>query len=177
MSTPPLPDLKKASDFAKSLIGHLHVNGPLLVALTVVSIAGVFASARLAPEWRLAFFVAATFFISYLAALCWFLGRPIRQAKRHLKSLGVEERLILQPFLLQNKRTRHLNALFAPSASLIGKGILAYATSTFPALEAPVVIQPHIWNYLRKHPETVGLTKADIGKADYQDDSAYLTKP
>jgi hypothetical protein len=38
MSTPPLADLKKASDFAKSLIGHLHVNGPLLVALTVASI-------------------------------------------------------------------------------------------------------------------------------------------
>ena len=177
MSIPPLPDLKKASDFAKNLAGHLNTNGPLLIALTAASIAAIFASAKLAPQWTLGFLVLAVFSISYLASLCWFLGRKVRQAKKHLKALGVEEKLILQPFLLQNKRTRHLNALYAPSASLVGKGILAYATSTFPALEAPVVIQPHIWNYLRKHPEHVGLTQADIGKAAYEDDSAYLTKP
>jgi hypothetical protein len=177
MSIPPLPDLKKASDFAKNLAGHLHTNGPLLIALTTASIAGVFVCAKLRPEWMLAFSILAIFFISYLAALCWFLSRPIRLAKRDLKDLGVEEKSILQSFLLQNKRTAHLNALFAPSASLIAKGILTYASSTFPALEAPVVIQRHAWNYLRKHPETVDLTKADIGKAKYEDDSAYLTKP
>lgn len=177
MSTPQLSDLKKASDFAKSLIGHLDTNGPLLIALTVASVAGVFASSGLDPKWRLAFGILAVFFVSYLVALCWCLGRRVRNTKRNLETLGVEEKSVLRDFLLQDKRTAHLNALFAPSASLIAKGILTYATSSFPALEAPVVIQPYAWNYLRKYPEAVGLTKADIGKANFEDDSTYLSKP
>jgi hypothetical protein len=177
MSTPQLSDLKKASDLAKSLIGHLDSNGPLLIALTVASVSGAFASAGLGPKWRLAFGILSIFFVSYLAALCWCLGRRFRHIKRNIKTLGVEEKLVLRDFLLENKRTAHLNALYAPSASLIAKDILTYATSSFPAVEAPVVIQPYAWNYLRKHPEVVDLTDADIGKADFKDDSTYRSKP
>jgi hypothetical protein len=91
------------------------------------------------------------FLVTYLVVLYWFLGRTLRDIKRHLKNLGKDEKAILREFFLQDKRTAHLNGLFAPSASLIAKGILTYATSTIPILRAPVVIQPYAWKYLRKH--------------------------
>lgn len=176
MPSPELSDLKKASDFTKSLVDQLHANGPLLVALAAASLATLILP-NLPSRWKIILFALSVFFIVYLIVLAIFLGRPLRAARKHLKTLGVEEKRILRPFLLQDRRTAHLNMLHAPSASLIGKGILAPASSVFPALTAPVLIQPHIWKYLRRHPECVGLTTADIGTADYEDDSPWLTKP
>jgi hypothetical protein len=85
--------------------------------------------------------------------------------------------MILREFFLQDKRTAHLNAVFAPSASLIAKGILTYTTSFIPALHAPVVIQPYAYDYLRKRLHLLDLKEEDIGKSDYEDDSPYYTKP
>src|SRR5438874_10455298 len=121
MPVPLSPDLKKASEIAKNLIGQLDTHGPY-----------------------------------------WFLGRTLRDIKRHLKNLGKDEKAILREFFLQDKRTAHLNGLFAPSASLIAKGILTYATSTIPILRAPVVIQPYAWKYLRKHLKLIDLKESDI---------------
>jgi hypothetical protein len=88
--------------------------------------------------------------------------------KYHLKNLGVEEKALLKTFLLQNKRTASLSIFDPPSASLIAKQILGYATGIFSAFNAPILIQPYAWKYLREHPETVGLTKENIGSVSYE---------
>jgi hypothetical protein len=148
-----------------------------LLALAAATLTALLSSSNLPEQWQVVLRAFTVFFVVYLAVLAHFLGRPVRLARKHLKILGVEEKLLLRPFLLQDKRTAHLNMLYAPSASLIAKGILTPASSVIPALNAPVVIQPHIWKYLRKHPEYIGLTAADIGKSKYEDDSPWLTKP
>jgi hypothetical protein len=114
------------------------------------------------------------FLVTYLIILYWFLGRTVRDIKRHLRNLGKDEKVILRQFFLQDKRTAHLNGLFAPSASLIAKGILTYVTSFIPILRAPVVIPPYAWKYLRKHLQLIDLTESDIGKEEYDDDSPWI---
>jgi MFS family permease len=162
-----MPDLKKASDFAASLISRLDTSGPFLIGLATASIVGVFASLGLPTEWQFVFRILAVFFVTYVIVLKWFLHRPIREVKRHLKNLGVEEKALLKQFLLQNKRTTSLSMFDPPSASLIAKGILGFTTGYIPAFNAPIVIQPYAWKYLHKYPEKVDLTKADIGKDAY----------
>jgi superinfection exclusion protein B len=165
-----MPDLKKASDVAASLIARLDTNAPLLIALAIASIVGVFASLGLRTEWQFVFRVLAVFFVTYIIVLKWFLHRPNREMKRHLKNLGVEEKSLLKPFLLQNKRTASVSIFDPPSASLIAKGILGFTTGSFPAFNVPIVIQPPAWKYLQKHPEKVDLEKTDIGTATYESD-------
>jgi hypothetical protein len=177
MNVPELPDLKKASDIAKSLIGQLETHGPLLIGLAVAAIAAAFFATGLPLAWQVAIRATAVFLVTYLVVLYWFLGRTIRNVKRHLRNLGREEKMILREFFLQDKRTAHLNSVFAPSASLIAKGILTFATSFIPALNAPVVIQPYAYDYLRKRLHLLDLKEEDIGKDDYEDDSPYLSKP
>jgi hypothetical protein len=174
MPFPSLPDLKKASEIAKNLIGQLDTHGPLLIGLAAASVAAVFFTSRLPEAWQIISRLIAVFLVTYLIVLYWFLGRTVRDVKRHLKNLGKEEKGILREFFFQDKRTAHLNAIFAPSASLIAKGILTYATSTIPAFHAPVVIQPYAWNYLRKHLQLIDLTEGDIGKKEYDDDSPWI---
>lgn len=177
MNVPPLPDLKKASEVAKSLIGQLDTHGPLLIGLAVTTLAlSLFAGGLPAP-WQFAIRGAAVFLVTYLAVLYWFLGRTIRDVKRHLRNLGKDEKIILREFFLQDKRTAHLNGVFAPSASLIAKGILTYATSFIPILNAPVVIQPYAYDYLRKRLHLLDLKEEDIGKSDYENDGPYLSVP
>jgi hypothetical protein len=171
MPVPLLPDLKKASEIAKNLIGQLDTHGPLLIGLAAASVAAVFVTSRLPETWQIVSRLAAVFLVTYLVVLYWFLGRTLRDIKRHLKNLGKDEKAILREFFLQDKRTAHLNGLFAPSASLIAKGILTYATSTIPILRAPVVIQPYAWKYLRKHLKLIDLKESDIGTKKYDDDS------
>jgi superinfection exclusion protein B len=177
MNVPALPDLKKASEIAKSLVGQLDTHGPLLIGLTAAAVAAVFFGRSLSLPWQLAIRATAVFLLTYLLVLFWFLGRTLRDVKRHLRNLGREEKQLLRTFFLQDKRTAHLNILFAPSASLIAKGILTYATSTIPAFSAPVVIQPYAYLYLRKRLHLLDLKETDIGKDDYEDDSPWLTKP
>jgi Super-infection exclusion protein B len=163
-----MPDLKKASDVAVNLITQLETSASFLIALATASIAGAFAPLGLRPEWQSVFRILAVFFVTYIVVLKWFQYGSIREVKRHLKNLGVEEKLLLKPFLLQNKRTASLSIFDPPSASLIAKGILGYATGSFPAFNAPILIQPYAWKYLRKHPEKVDLKKEDIGRDRYQ---------
>src|SRR5436190_5469427 len=111
MNVPELPDLKKASDIAKSLIGQLETHGPLLIGLTVAAIAAVFFATGLPLAWQVAIRATAVFLVTYLAVLYWFLGRTIRNVKRHLRNLGREEKMILREFFLQDKRTAHLNSV------------------------------------------------------------------
>ena len=59
-----MPDLKKASDYAASLIARLDTNAPLLIALAIASIVGVFASSGLRPEWQFVFRILAVFFVT-----------------------------------------------------------------------------------------------------------------
>ena len=177
MTIPTLPDLKKASEVAKTLVGELDTHGPLLTGLAVAAVAAVFLGSHLSPAWQLAIRAAAVFLVTYLLVLFWFLGRTVRDVKRHLRNLGCEEKRLLRAFFRQDKRTAHLNILFAPSASLIAKGILTYATSIIPAFSAPVVIQPYAYSYLRKRLHLLDLKESDIGTDDYEDDSPWLTKP
>jgi hypothetical protein len=111
MTAPQMPDLKKASEVAASLIARLDTNGPLLIALATASIAGVFASSGLRIEWQFIFRILAAFFVTYVIVLKWFVHRPIREVKYHLKNLGIEEKSLLKMFLLQNKRTASLSIL------------------------------------------------------------------
>jgi hypothetical protein len=164
MPPPQMPDLKKASDVAASLIARLDTSAPLLIALAIASIVGVFASLGLRTEWQFVFRILAVFFVTYIIVLKWFVHRPIREVKYHLKNLGIEEKSLLKPFLLQNKRTASLSMFDPPSASLIAKGILGFTTGVIPAFHAPIVIQPYAWKYLQKHPEKVDLNKSDIGR-------------
>lgn len=177
MNIPPLPDLKKASEVAKSLVAELDTHGPLLIGLAVAAVAASFLAGRLSPAWQLAIKAAAVFLVTYLVVLYWFLGRTVRDVKRHLRNLGREEKRLLRALFRQDKRTAHLNILFAPSASLIAKGILTYATSTIPVFSAPVVIQPYAYLYLRKRLHLLDLKESDIGEDECEDDSPWLTKP
>jgi superinfection exclusion protein B len=170
MSLPQMPDLKKASDVALNLITRLERSAPFLIALATASIVGGFAPLGLRPEWQSVFRILAVFFVTYIVVLKWLQYASIREVKRHLKNLGVEERSLLKPFLLQNKRTASLSIFDPPSASLIAKGILGYASGSFPAFNAPILIQPYAWKYLQKHPESVDLEKTDIGTATYESD-------
>jgi len=170
-------NLKKASEVAQSIVGQLHQNGPLLIGLAICSIIPSFLWTDLSQDTVFISRTISVFLFSYWLLVMWFVRRPIRAAIYHLKNLGIEEKELLKPFLLQDRRTRHLNGMYAPSASLIAKGILVYATSIIPVLNAAVLIQPHAWKYLTKHPELIDLTEEDIGRDEFEDDSPWLTTP
>ena len=150
MTAPQMPDLKKASDYAVNLIASLDTSGPLLTALATASVVGVFASSDLPVKWQFVIRILAVFFVTYAIVLIWFAYRPNRDAKHYLRNLGVDEKLLLKVFFLQNKRTASLSMFDPPSASLIAKGILGFTSGVIPTFNAPIVIQPYAWKYLRK---------------------------
>ena len=166
MPLPSLPDLKKASDVANSLIGQLDTHGPLLIGLAVASVAAVFATWRLPEPWQIISWLAALFFVTYWIVLYWFLGRTLRDIKRHLKNLGKDEKPILREFFLQDKRTAHLNGLYAPSASLIAKGILTYSHLNYSHYASTGGYSAIRMEVPRKHLKLIDLEKSDVDSGD-----------
>jgi hypothetical protein len=79
--------------------------------------------------------------------------RPIRVAIHHLKRLGRDEKSLHRQLFLEDRRTAYINVLNAVSASLVAKGMLTWSSSIIVPLQAGVVIQPYVMEFLRKHPE------------------------
>src|SRR5206468_871668 len=130
---PNIASFSKLSDVAVSLVRDFSKNQPFVLALGVTSL-GVLAWIPI-PDVRVrAVLIALPLFVFvYYLGLLWDSYRPIRQQRHFLTRLGEDEKRVLRIFLEQNRRTMHMNVFYAPTASLIAKGILSHATSTFPA--------------------------------------------
>jgi hypothetical protein len=173
--TPPDPmaTLAKASEFAKTFVSGLGRNLPLLFSSFVTAIfLAVAPTSILSPPvsgWRGLFMALAIFLGTYFVLLWWWAKRPQRQAVWHLKHLGEDERAVLRDYLKQNNTVLNFSALYGPVCSLIGKGILTYASELFPCTDAPVAIQPYVMAYLRVHPDAIGLKTEDVGSMKLSD--------
>lgn len=166
--TEPLSTLVKASEVAKSFISGLGQNVPFLLSSLIASIFLSFAPGSLFPTTISSLrglFLAVSIFLGvyFILIWWWFSRRPRRQAIWQLKHLGEDERLILRDYLKQNKTIGYFSILHGPVCSLVGKGILTYASSMIPYSGAPVAIQPYVMCYLRSHPHAIGLKREDIG--------------
>ena len=148
---------QKASDFATSLIRDIQENAVLLLSLLVTSFVLLIFTWDLEIRWRLAFLALTVFFLSYSILQFVFRHRPVRAAIHQLKRLGRDEKELLQQLFLEDRRTAHINIFNAASASLIAKGILTWSSSVIVPLQPGVVIQPYVMDYLKKHPECIGL--------------------
>lgn len=165
--------LSKASEFAKTFASDLGRNLPLLFASFMAAVfLAVAPTTILSPSvsgWRGLFMALAIFLGTYFVLLWWWAKRPQRQAVWHLKHLGEDERAVLKKYLNQNNTVLNFSALNGPVCSLIGKGILTYASALFPCNDAPVAIQPYVMAYLRAHPDAIGLKTQDIGSVKPSD--------
>lgn len=179
MAAPPdITQLKKASEVALSLARDFGQNIVLVISIFLTSLALFSWNISFLKDAHGALLAIAIFSGVYSLLLLWQSYRPLREARHHLKRLGHDEKQVLKVFLTQNRRTMHMNIMYAPTASLIAKGILSYATSTFPAFGAPIVIQNHAYEYLADHPHLIDLKREEIGSAEYDEsDCTWLTKP
>lgn len=125
------------------------------------------------PDERIRYYstAAGIFFVIYMIVLRHIEAARINHAIRYLRHTTKDERLVLCRYLKEERSVCNFSVFDGPSASLIGNGILIRATTTFPASDAPVAIQPYIMVHLRKHPELIGLTQADIGSTPMSDTS------
>lgn len=162
-----LENLTKAADVARTIASEASRNAPLHISLFVL--AATFASFPaewLPPEVR-RFQWAGVFLAVFLGAHIllhlWFGYRPIRKLKWHCRNLATDEREVLSSYLKEDVSCRYYGALHGPTNVLIGKGILGFASGLFDAFEAPIMIQPVARDYLRKHPDLIGLTTKDFG--------------
>jgi len=183
MPEAPSPDVAftqtalKASEVATTLIQEIRENAPLLLSLLVTSFVLLIFTWGLGIRWRLAFLALTVFFLSYSILQFVFRYRPVRAAIHQLKRLGRDEKELLQQLFLEDRRTAHINIFNAASASLIAKGILTWTSSIIVPLQAGVVIQPYVMDFLKKHPEYIELTRADFGREEYQDNSPWHRRP
>ena len=168
-TSPDISSLLKAADLASNLARNLGTNIALIIATFLTSLALLSWSVPFSSDIHGVLIAVATFTGVYFLVLVWQSYRPAREAISNLKQLGKDERKFLQPFIKQNRRTMPVNIMDAPTASLIAKGILSYATSTFPAFDAPVVIQNYAYEYLARHPHLIDLKKEEIGSAEYDE--------
>ena len=127
----------------------------------------------------MAFLGATVFFFSYSALLFAFNFRPIRVAIHHLKRLGRDEKSLHRQLFLEDRRTAYINVFNfnVVSASLVAKGILTWSSSIIVPLQAGVVIQPYVMEFLKKNPEYIDLTRADLGREPYRDSSPWHRRP
>ncbi len=162
-----ISNIAKAADIAKSFVSEAMQNAPFILASLA---AAVFLS--LSPEpfipanvaaYRWLFVCISVFISSYFLLLWRFAYRPVRDLKRHCHELSTDEIELLRAYLKQNKACAYFFAFHAPLCSLVAKGLLTFASGTFPAFEAPVMIQPHAMRYLLRRPHLVGLKLSDIG--------------
>jgi hypothetical protein len=163
----PLSTLVKASEVAKTFVSGLGLNVPFLLsffaASVFLSVAPISVISSPVSGWRGLFVALAILLGTYVVLLWWSAQLPRRQAIWHLKHLGEDERAVLKDYLKQNKTVGNFSVLYGPVCSLIGKGILTYASALIPYSDAPVAIQPYVMAYLRKHPKAIGLKAEDIG--------------
>jgi hypothetical protein len=171
--------LMKASDFATSFIDKLTDNIPLLISLFFT-----FGAISLTPsgffpvyfhDFKWIFPYLTLFLGCYTILVYYYSYRRYFQGRSHLKHLGTDEKALLRAYLEEDVSCKMLSPIMnGRAASLIGKGILTIASSTFSALSAPIVLDPSYQVYLRKHPEIVGLKKEDIGSKTINDsESSY----
>lgn len=173
-----LASFSKLSDVAVSLVRDMSKNLPLVVALGITSL-GVLAWLPVSDlRARVVLVAFPLFAVFYYLGLLWDSYRPIRQQRHFLKRLGKDEKRVLRLFLEQDRRTMHMNVFYAPTASLIAKGILGHTTSTFPAFGAAMVIQNYSYYRLCRYPELIDMKKEEIGKDEIDDaDCTWMTKP
>lgn len=177
-SEPNVTSFSKLSDVAVSLIRDFSRNLPFIFALGLTSIGVLAWFPRLDLRIQVVLTALPIFVFAYCLGLLWESYRPVRQQLWFLKRLGEDEKRVLRIFLEQDRRTMHMNVFYAPTASLIAKGILSHATSMFPAFGAAIVIQPHSFERLRRCPELIGIKKEDIAKREIDDsDCVWMTKP
>lgn len=162
MSTTPLSGLVEASKIATSFVSGLTHSLPFLVACLSVS---AFVAVT-HPEERVRYICSAggVFFVAFLAMFRWVHSRKRSHAIWAVKHATLDQKIVLQRYLKEDRSVCNFSVFHGPSASLIGQGVLVHATGTFPAFDAPVAIQPFIMEYLRKHPDLIGLKHDDIGR-------------
>jgi hypothetical protein len=166
--SPPEPSWK-AVDVAKQIFLSVSDNVPFFVALAVAT--GLLSLAptnllSLAKDWRWLFAGLSLFAIIYLSIYRWVRYYDWRQAVWQLKHIGADEREILKEYLLEDKSCGYFAMRHGPVATLIGKGILFYASGMIWISSNAVGIQPYVMKYLRKHPELVGVKKEEIGSKE-----------
>jgi hypothetical protein len=172
-----IDQLTKVADSIEKITRGAFSHAPTIISLLWTSWCAVGLSFWRPFDYRFALVCASCFLTVFVLSSWWYARRPYREAKHFAKRLGKDEKMVLQLFLRQGASTRHVNMFYAPTASLIAKQLLVNATSIVPPLKAPVVIEPHVLEYLRKHPELVDLKKEELGIDDYEDEHAYLTRP
>jgi hypothetical protein len=162
-----ISNLAKAADIAKSVSTKTLNNVPMILALCFISAVLGFASEAFLPkEWAMykGVFLSLSIFLGvYTLLQWWFAWRPFRYLKWHCKNLASDERAILVAYLKEDASCEYFSAFHGPVCSLIAKRILSFASGVFDAREAPVMIDPYIRVYLRKHPEILGLKASELG--------------
>ena len=162
-----VPATFKAADLVKSFASNFGANVHFIFALLCGSIfLAVLPPCYVPPtitDLRWLFTALSIFSLVYWLSLLWFAHKPTRSKLWHLRGIGTDERELLIEYLKQDKTCCYFHALHGPVLSLIGKGILRYAGSQVPVYDAPVMIDPYVMQYLRKHPNILKLTRKDIG--------------
>ncbi len=175
---PSIASFSKLSDVAASLVRDVGKNLPMLVALAFASL-GALSWTSIADVRITALLIGVPVFVAvYYLGILWQSYRPNRQQRYFLKRLGEDEKSVLRMFLEQDRRTMHMNIFYAPTASLIAKGILAHSTATFSAFDAPMVIHAYTYEQLCERPELIGMKKEDIGKEEIDEsDCPWMSRP
>lgn len=168
----------KAPEVVVTMLKRLGNHGPFMVATLAVCLAGTFVPDRFVPPlllgWRWAFAAVGIFVAVYLIAMVAFTSR-IRRAERHLlKHLGVDEVQVLARYLEQNRSVLPLRALTGAAFSLWAKKLIMPPNIFREGVASPFMIHPWVAEYLRRHPNLVGLKPEQLGKTklDEPDESA-----
>jgi hypothetical protein len=102
----------------------------------------------------------------------WFRGFRARRnmqlaAYKRLHHLSLDEKLVLQPFLVERVLTRNLDFTHGAVATLEHEGIIAKAASTGSLIDGwPYRIQDWALNYLQANPELIGLVAEPLPPTD-----------
>ena len=162
-----ISNIAKATDVAKSFASEVMHNAPFILAALAASLFLSLAPQPFLPPgvaaYRWLFASISVFMGSYFLIYWWCNYRPVRELKRHCRELSTDERELLSAYLKQNKACGYFFVFHAPLCSLVAKEILLFASGTFPAFDAPVMVHPAAMRYLRKRPQLVGLKASDIG--------------
>jgi hypothetical protein len=160
--------LVKASEVVRSIGVRAAQNGPFLISLTTLSAGFALAPAPFVPTYvtayRWAFTAVFVFLLAYMLLVRWFVYRPIRYKLWHLKRLGADEKAHLTHYIIEDRMTGYVSIMDATVSALASKGLLLYSSSLIPITDAPVVIDPHVYHYIRRHPDVIGLTADDVAR-------------
>jgi hypothetical protein len=177
-----ISNIAKAADIARSFTSEVMHNTQFILSALAASLFLSLAPQPFLPAsvaaYRWLFACISVFIGSSFLILLWFSYRPVCELKRHCCELSTDEQELLSAYLKENKACGYFFAFHAPLCSLIAKGVLTFASGTFPVFDAPVMIQPAAMRYLRKRPHLVGLKLSDIGtqKPAGRLEASYLTE-